>query len=386
MTILLIILNIIAIYIGLNVLYFLVFAMASKASIINPKENTKHYNRIAVFIPGYKEDAVIVDVAKKALLQSYPQDAYTVYIIADSFAEKTITDLRKLNVEVIEVSFEKSTKVKALNRALDVINHYYEIAVILDADNVMAPDFLIKINDAYNTGWSVIQGHRAAKNINSSLAVLDAVSEEVNNSIFRKGHRALGFSAALIGSGMAFDFKLYKSYMQQLKAVSGFDKELELMLLKDKRIIHYLNEAYVYDEKVSKANSFGKQRTRWLSAQIKYAKLSATKIFGAIFDGKFDYADKMIQFFLLPRVLLLGSLFILSAIGLVLPAFKIFILLLLLNIFTMFLAIPAKMYNSKLLKAIFSLPMVFVLMFSSLLKFKKANNTFIHTPHGEDQN
>jgi len=35
------------------------------------------------------------------------------------------------------------------------------------------------------------------------LALLDGISEEINNNIFRKGHQTLGLSSALIGSGMA---------------------------------------------------------------------------------------------------------------------------------------------------------------------------------------
>ena len=44
----------------------------------------------------------------------------------------------------------------------------------------------------------------------TNTAVLDAVSEEINNSIFRKGHTRLGFSSGLSGSGMAFEYDLFK--------------------------------------------------------------------------------------------------------------------------------------------------------------------------------
>ena len=69
----------------------------------------------------------------------------------------------------------------------------YEIAVVLDADNIMAADFLTKINTAFDKGFTAVQGHRTAKNINNSWAVLDAISEEINNHIFRKGTPGTGF-------------------------------------------------------------------------------------------------------------------------------------------------------------------------------------------------
>ena len=51
-------------------------------------------------------------------------------------------------------------------------------------------NFLKKINAAFAHGYVAVQGHRTAKNMNTSWAILDAVSEEINNNIFRKGHTA----------------------------------------------------------------------------------------------------------------------------------------------------------------------------------------------------
>jgi hypothetical protein len=40
----------------------------------------------------------------------------------------------------------------------------------------------------------VVQGHRASKNT-KDFAMLDAISEEINNNIYSKGHRAIGMSS-----------------------------------------------------------------------------------------------------------------------------------------------------------------------------------------------
>ena len=151
--------------------------------------------------------------------------------------------LRSLPVKLIEVSFDKSTKSKALNKAMAQLTNPYDIAVVLDADNIMAPDFLQQVNTAYAAGYKAIQGHRTAKNLNTSWAVLDAVSEEINNHIVRKGHRVLGLSSAIIGSGMAFDYSYFKAIMADVKAVGGFDKEIELRMLKERNTIIYLSQA-----------------------------------------------------------------------------------------------------------------------------------------------
>lgn len=197
---------ILLIYFGFGAIYILIFALASIIKYKPIRKKDIRQRKTAVLIPGYKEDAVIVDVAKQALIQSYSKEQFDVVVIADSFQSETLQKLNGLPIKVIEVSFVKSTKSKALNKAMEVLGDDYEIACILDADNIMAEDVLLRINEAFENGYKVVQGHRVAKNLNTSFAILDAVSEELNNNIFRKGHRVLGLSSALIGSGMAFDY------------------------------------------------------------------------------------------------------------------------------------------------------------------------------------
>ena len=239
-------------YFGFASIYIFIFSLGGLFYKKRKGSNSGEMRKIAILIPGYKEDEVIIEVAKSALQQKYALNLFDVVVIADSFQQETITELKALPIKLIEVSFDKSTKSKALNKAMDVIGDHYEVALILDADNIMEPNFIAKINDAFNKNYMVVQGHRVAKNVNTSFAILDAVSEEVNNHIFRKGHRALGLSSGLIGSGMAFDYPFFKRTMSTINAVGGFDKELELTLLRDGHMIEYLDDAYVLDEKIQK--------------------------------------------------------------------------------------------------------------------------------------
>ncbi|UII81013.1 glycosyltransferase family 2 protein [Flagellimonas sp. CMM7] len=380
-------------YFGFASIYVFIFSFAGLFQARKRNEILHKQRKFAVLIPGYKEDNVIVEVAKSALQQSYPSELYDVVIIADSFQEKTLNELRKLSIRLVEVSFEKSTKSKALNRAMEVIGDAYDVALILDADNIMENRFIEKVNTSFNQGYKVVQGHRAAKNTNTSFAILDAISEEVNNHIFRKGHRVLGLSSALIGSGMAFDYYFFKNTMANVNAVGGFDKELELKLLKNRTKIEYLNNALVLDEKVQKSEVFSNQRKRWLSAQFIY--------FGRYFfpglkelftKGNIDFFDKVYQMISPPRVLLLGLVVVISFAYLVINLFlptnflavpaSFWYISLLLTALAFFFAIPQKFYNSKTLQAILALPKAFLLMFLSLFKLKGANKKFIHTEHG----
>jgi cellulose synthase/poly-beta-1,6-N-acetylglucosamine synthase-like glycosyltransferase len=266
----------------------------------------------------------------------------------------------------------------------------YDIAVVLDADNLMAKDFLKKVNAAFEHGFVAVQGHRTAKNTNNSWAVLDAISEEINNNIFRKGHRVLGLSSAIIGSGMAFKYSYFKSLMSTVTAVGGFDKEIELKMLKEKHKIVYLNDAVVFDEKIQKSEVFGNQRRRWLSAQLHYFRkdiLSASK--HLLLKGNIDYFDKAIQFIQPPRILLLGAV-IISSFGFVaanyflenqIPFSNYWIILLISCVLSFVFSVPLSFYNATTLKALVSLPKGMFMMLLSLLKIKGANKTFIHTQH-----
>jgi cellulose synthase/poly-beta-1,6-N-acetylglucosamine synthase-like glycosyltransferase len=381
---------IVLILIALPTLYIFIFALAGIFFRQKPYPENPVVRKISVLIPGYKEDDVIMEVAHDALNQDYPHNQYDVVIIADSFQTETIEKLKQLPIIVIEVKFDKSTKSKALNKAMEQLDNSYEIAVVLDADNVMAIDFLKKVNAAFDRDFMAVQGHRAAKNMDTTLAILDAASEEINNHIFRKGHRVLGLSSAIIGSGMAFKYDFFKNMMASVKAIGGFDKEIELKMLRNGHKIDYLHDAIVYDEKVQKAEVFSNQRRRWLSAQLHYFRKDiGSSIKDLLLHGNIDYFDKAIQFIQPPRILLLGMVIIA---GVVFPLANYFIgaadfysfislVVIILCVLAFLFSIPHSFYNIQTLKALASLPKGMLLMLGSLLKIKGANKQFIHTKH-----
>jgi len=375
---------------ALAVLYIFIFAVAGLFYRQKGYPGTAVQRRIAVLIPGYREDEVIIETASDALLQNYPSNLYDVIIIADSFSPGTLEYLRGMTVKVIEVSFEKSTKSKALNKAMEQLPETYDIAVILDADNLMEPDFLSKVNSVFEGPVNAVQGHRTAKNMNTRLAILDAASEEINNHIFRKGHRALGLSSAIIGSGMAFRYLFFRDLMSDIKAVGGFDKEIELKMLRNGHLIEYLDDAWVYDEKVQKEEVFSNQRRRWLSAQFYYFRkdfLRALK--DLLVHGNIDYFDKAIQFIQPPRILLLGAVLFLGLVFIPVDflIFKnmnlgiLWCILLAACLVSFLFSLPRSFYNKHTITALAGLPKGILLMFLSLLKIRGANKTFLHTSH-----
>jgi cellulose synthase/poly-beta-1,6-N-acetylglucosamine synthase-like glycosyltransferase len=344
--------------------------------------------KVAVLIPAYKEDQVIVGVAEQALRQNYPADFFDVVVIADSLKATTLQRLRALPVTVVEVFFEKSTKVKALNKAMEVIGDGYDCALILDADNVMERDFIRKMNNHFDLGYRAIQATRDPKNENTSMALLDGLSETINNFIYRQGNVALGLSAPLNGSGMMFDYGIYKNIMSSMDSIGGFDRELELRLIQHGIKAYFARNIVVYDEKVANPQVFEHQRKRWISSHFFYLKKYFAEGWRELFNGNYSFFNSsVLRNIQLPRLLNLGILclvILLSLIFLRVATFSpwIWIWLLGLNILAMVLAIPKRFYNRDLLKSALLVPRLFFRMFLLLFKLKGANKSFIHTPHG----
>lgn len=344
--------------------------------------------KVAVLIPAYKEDQVITGVAEQALQQNYPADFFDVVVIADSLKTTTLQKLRELPIKVVEVFFEKSTKVKALNRAMEVLGDDYDCVLILDADNVMERDFIRKMNNLFDMGYLAIQGRRDPKNENTSMALLDGLSETINNFIYRQGNVAMGWSASLNGSGMMFDYAICKNIMSKMDSIGGFDRELELQLVERGIKVFFARNVIVYDEKVANQQVFEHQRKRWISSHFFYLHKYFREGWVKLFQGNVAFFNSsVLRNIQLPRLLNLGLLCFTILLSLIFVNYVninplVWIALLGMNILAMAFAIPRRFYNRKLLKSIILLPRLFAKMFLLLFKLKGANKTFIHTPHG----
>lgn len=388
MTIIQIIDIVLFIAVAVNALYLIVFTVAAlvkrrKAAACLPPQK-----KIAVLIPAYKEDRVIAECVDSCLGQNYPKELFETIVISDSMLTETDVMLHRMGARVVVVRFENSTKSKALNAAMQHIGDAYDLALILDGDNVIEPDFLAKLNSLFSgeDNVSIAQAHRCAKNLNTSMALLDAVSEEANNTIFRQGHANLGLSAALIGSGMCFDYALFKRLMSGIDAVGGFDRALELTMLEQGYRIYYLPDAVLFDEKIQRSDDFSRQRRRWMSAQVHYMRRFICRLPKAVMAGNIDFCDKMFQQMSPPRLILIGLCFLAAVITAFVPflgTWKWWIMLVLL-IATIAAATPRYLFSVRLLKALLQLPHTFVLMVLGLFRIRGANKKFIHTSHGID--
>ncbi len=389
MFIIYILFSLLFIYLAVNILYFLVVAIAGKFGRLPVYTANPAKKNIAVIIPSFKEDAIIVDTARKAAAHNYPAANFEVIVVADKLQPETVTALRSIPVTVLEADL--NMKSKSVHSAL----HYpaagqFDIAVILDADNIMADGCLNKINDAFQSGCDAVQCHRTAKNHQNAIAVLDGISEEININLFRRGPAVLGISAAPIGSGMAFRFELIKEIfsLEHILTNPGEDREIDMQLMKRRIFMHFIEDAYVYDEKVSNAGVFEKQRVRWLEAQVNHVKrFSDADMKDA--PRTLTFYTKFFQNLLLPRLLMimvLGLLFVLLIFQAIfdftvmMPPPLYWYALICLYAVVLVLSVPAKFYNLTTLKAVIQVPALMIAMVKAMLKMKSGRKEFLHTP------
>ncbi len=369
-----------------SVLYVVFFAIISlfyekeDRIAIHAAALSNRLNKFLILYPAYKEDLVIINAVTQFLLQDYPKDFYTVVVISDHMQPETNEQLSKLPITLLRPTFEKSSKAKAMQFAIENVKGEFDNVVILDADNVVRPDFLNQLNVLCSV-YDAIQCHRCAKNANNDVAVLDGASEEINNTIFRKAHNRLGLSSALIGSGMCFKYELFKENVFKL-ITAGEDREMEALLLQQGVYIKYASEIHVFDEKVSNQDNFQRQRMRWMTAQVQSLLSQLPKVPKALLHGNINFIDKTIQQALIPRSILIVVLGCISVLmTLLIPEWceKWWILFGLLGI-SLFIALPSQLRIRSFAK-VFAIPGLVLRMFKNILHIDHKNTDFIHTEH-----
>ncbi len=352
------------IFVAATVLYLAVFALASLLNKHTDVPKAKKQNRFIILIPVYKNGIGAEHTVRAALGQTYPQRLFDITVISDHIDEISNFRMAQQPVTLLTPNFEKSSRAKSLQLAINNLPQFkiYDIVVILNAGNIVEPDFLEKMNDAYESaGTKAIQAHRLSQNRDTASARLSSTFEEINNSIFRRGHIALGLSAASAGSAMAFDFNWFKENIMTIDTVFD-DKELEIRLLRQHIFIDYFDDILVFEEKYRKAEDFSRQRGRWIASQFTNIIRNIHYLPMAIFTKHYNLTDKIIQWMILPRMIMMGIILLMGAVTpfiyftLALKWWALFAIVL----FIFAIATPNYLVDDKWDKTFYMLPVIFL--------------------------
>ena len=368
------------IFVCLTVVYMGIFALASMFSQHQDVPKSRKENRFIILIPAYKTGYSAEQTVHSILGQSYPQRLFDVTLIADQLDEMSNFRLAQQPITLLTPNFSKSSRAKSLQLAINNLPQFklYDIAVVLSPGCIVEPEFLSQLNDAYEAaGTKAIQCHLLSQNRDTVAARLSAIFEEINNSIFRSGHVTLGLSAATASSAMAFDFSWFKANIMETKTLWD-DKELEARLLRQHIFVDYFDNIKVFSEKTRRAEDFSRQRRRWIHSHFATIFRNIRYLPGAIITRHYDLMDKIIQWMLLPRMIMMGIILLM---GILMPAIYFTLAikwwaLFAIVLFIFALATPNYLVDEKWNRTFFLLPVILITSLLSKTQIGKKLKTY----------
>lgn len=359
-------------FMALTVLYLGIFAFLSLFAKDADMPKAKKENRFVVIVTSHKSGKSLERTVKSVLGQSYAQRLFDITVVADHEDEMTMFHLAQQPITLLTPTFERSTRTKCLQLAVNNLPQFkiYDAVVLLDAGDVVEPEFLEQMNMAYEAARTkAVQAHKLSLNRDTTSARLSAVFEEINNSIFRRGHIAVGMPAAMASSGIIFEFNWFKKYIQSARPSWG-DKELEFSLLRQHIHVDYFDQIFVYNEKVRQAEDFNRQHLRNIMMQLRSILRNIRYMPIAMANRHYNLIDKLLQWILIPRMIMMMVIILMCV---VVPfiyftaALKWWALFAIV-IFVFAIATPNYLVDDKWDSTFYKIPVV---MFSSILnKFK----------------
>lgn len=358
---------------SIPVIYLFICALFSLGKYKNPYPIAKVQHRFLVVFTVLRNGKEVINSINHFLYtQEYPRDKYDIAVAATQLHEDDLVTLLQMPINIVVPDKEQCTKVYAIQQVMERYSpDEYDAVVIFNSDNIIVPNALALFNNAYYSGCDSIQAHRMTENLTTNIAVLNATSEEINNNLFRKAHARMGFSSALIGSAMSFDFAMFHEIAPALKG-SDLSKAMETALLQQNIYTEYLEEVICYSKKAESANGYEAQRIGWLRSQYSSTIFALKRLPAALLKGKWDYSLKLFQW-LLPSRFLLIALIILCAIMITLLDWTLspkWYILLGVIVVTFLMALPEGEINKQFKRAVWALPiLIFTSVFSHFARF-----------------
>ena len=185
-----------------QVIYMLIVLRRGMVQLAPAKK--KH--SFAFVIAAHNEEAVIANLVRSIMAQEYDGNIGC-FVIADNCTDATAQCAREAGA----VAWERNDLVRkgkswaldyAFARLMDEYTDQYEGFFVMDADNIIAPDYVDKMNDAFDAGYLVCTSYRNSKNFDSSWVSSAYATWFLREARFLNNPRMmLGTSCAISGSG-----------------------------------------------------------------------------------------------------------------------------------------------------------------------------------------
>ncbi|MBC7652886.1 MAG: glycosyltransferase [Oligoflexus sp.] len=357
-----------------------IFNLFKRQSFFIDKKN-KEFD-FAIIVTAYQQTFQLKSVVESILNQSHQN--FIVYLVADD------CDVSSLIFEDERVKVLRPAQIIASNTGSHeyATKHFirnHNVITIIDSDNIVDVHYLSEINKNFEAGFKAVQGIRAAKNLDTTYACLDAARDIYYHYYDGELLFKSGSSATLAGSGMAFKTDIYQQFLNHNKVSgAGFDKVLQNWLVKQNIRIAFNAKAIVYDQKTSNKDQLVKQRSRWINTWFKYFSYG----FGLIKKG---IITPSLNQFIFGFVLLRPPLFIFLLLSMlamfvnIILGFNYVIWLLgfIFFIASFLLALSKSKADKRIYNALIGIPKFMFYQVLSLTKIRSANKISVATKHQE---
>lgn len=291
--------------IGYSTLISLFFLLPRKRL---PKAEPK--TRFAVVLAARNEEAVIASTVKTLLQQRYPRELYDVYVVPNNCTDDTEGAARRAGAEILPCLAPCRNKGDALRQAFAALDHQdYDAYCVFDADNLVDPDFLARMNDAFCAGYQVAKGVQRAMNPNSGwVAGCYDLYFEHSNLMFNRPRMTLKLSSKLVGTGFAVSKSLLREMGGWNTHTMAEDAEFAAQCAMAGQRVCWVPEALSYDEEPTTFWQSMVQRRRWCSGVMQVARCYVPKLFAAGIKNRRFLPIDFALFLLMPLVQVLALL------------------------------------------------------------------------------
>lgn len=269
-------------------------------------------HRIAVLIAARNEENVIGQLLDSIHAQkNYPMDHVDIYVGADNCTDDTARVARERGAIV----FERHDTVHVgkgyvLNEMLKRIKRtgrkHYDAYLVLDADNILDPNFISEIEKVYSGGYEIVTCYRNSKNYGDNWISAGYGLWFLRESRYLNGARSrIGASCGVSGTGFLFS----RAVLEGQGGGWPFhllteDIEFTIENVTAGRRVGYCPEAVLYDEQPVRFKQSWAQRLRWSRGYLQVFRKYGGKLLSGMFRGCFSCYDMAMS--IMPAAVLTG--------------------------------------------------------------------------------
>ena len=267
-------------------------------------------HRYAVLIAARNEENVIAGLLDSLAAQTYDMSLVTVFVAADNCTDSTAAIAREHGAVVYErFNHVNVGKGYALDFLLQHIGADYPEGFdgyfVFDADNILSPDYLERMNESFSAGNEIVTSYRNSKNFGDNWISAGYALWFLRESRYLNGARnRLGSSAAVGGTGFLFSQRILDESHGWRFYLLTEDIEFSIHhILRGERIA-ICEDAVLYDEQPTSFAQSWRQRMRWSKGYLQVFRKYASELFSGIARGSFSCYDMTMN--IMPAAVLTG--------------------------------------------------------------------------------